>query len=106
MISGKVFADFLCDRDQQHTSDRVADKSRYDLQGTMGLVGCKVVEVVRTNTIPESTRTTVYKDISVMMPRMISSITSNNPLLVTPFPRAIPPIARKTTVHKKCSKSS
>ena len=49
MISGKVFSDFLCDRDQQHTCDRVADKSRYDLRSTGGSASCKVVEVQGAN---------------------------------------------------------
>jgi hypothetical protein len=37
---------------------------------------------------------------------MPMSITSKSPLDVTPLPRAIPPMARKTIVHANCSKSS
>lgn len=34
------------------------------------------------------------------------SILSSKPLDVTPFPSAMPPMARKITDHKNCSKSS
>jgi len=48
MISRKVFADLLRDRDQQHTSNRVADKSRYDLQNARSLAS-GMVEAQGTN---------------------------------------------------------
>lgn len=35
-----------------------------------------------------------------------SPATARSPELATPLPRAIPPMARKTMVHKNCSKSS
>lgn len=54
----------------------------------------------------ESTRTTVYKESPLTSCRIPPSRTPSKPLEVTAFPSAIPPIARKTTVHKNCSKSS
>lgn len=48
MISGDTFSDFLRNRDQQHTGDRVADKSRYDLRGAGSLARC-IMKVQGTN---------------------------------------------------------
>lgn len=49
MVSGEVFANFLCDRDQQHASNRVADESRNDLRANASLAVYKVAKVRGTN---------------------------------------------------------
>lgn len=64
------------------------------------------MRISRTNTTGDRTNTTEYRENPLMSFRMTTSITSRRPLDITPLPKAIPPIARNTMVHAKCSKSS
>ena len=60
----------------------------------------------RTRTIGDKTKTTVESERPLTESCIMAPMISNSPLLETPWPRAMPPMARKTIVHANCSKSS
>jgi hypothetical protein len=61
---------------------------------------------IHTSTTTDNTKTTFIGERPATSSSMMPSIFARSPLAVTPFPREMPPIARKTTVQRNCSKSS
>jgi hypothetical protein len=83
----------------------MTNKCRYDLKN-IELSLSITRKRPQTKTTGERTRTTVYKERPSSKRWIIPSIVTSSPLDVTPLPRAIPPIAKKTIVQANCSKSS
>ena len=112
VIAWKTRANFFCNRHQQYTSYCVTDESGNDLGWGNKEQNLDIhrkghwLKILPTNTTGDKINTTVYRVYPLMRLRMIPSSTLRRPLDITPLPNAIPPMARNTIVHAKCSKSS
>ena len=108
MIAGKTFTHLLRDGDEKDAGDRMADKRRNDLRVIWRSEddGQRSTKEGPTRTMTDRTITTLYSERPSSMRWMAPSMVSMSPLDLTPFPSAIPPIAKNTMVHANCSKSS
>ena len=106
LVAWEVLSDRLSYRNKEDTRYCVADERGDDLHQivTEKINAKRRKQLTRTTVV--STTITPNSDRPSTSRRMRMSILSNRPLDVTPFPSAIPPIARKTTDHRNCSKSS
>lgn len=108
MIPGQADSDFFSDWDKQDTGNGVTDErgDNLEITGENDDVSVSVQKRVQTKTIGDRMNTTVSNEKPDTRSRIPSPMMSSRPLLVTPLPNAMPPIARKTIVHANCSKSS
>ena len=106
LVAWEVLPNRLSYRNKEDTRYCVADERGDDLhQIVAGKVNAQRRKQLTSTTVVSTTITPNSERPSTSR-RMRISILSNRPLDVTPFPSAIPPIARKTTDHRNCSKSS